>query len=212
MPTRSGRSGLWPFSLSLVTVWCMLSAIQSKKSVPLRFLMSLSILNESMRTMVLPQPDAPRPPKSTRATRSVDPPTSSARYRPDSRPEGNCELYDGSMQAGFDHRPSRNWRFSFRESSSSRPGLTSANKRCSACVRKSAGESAATLLGPTSWESRTTVVVVQNASSCLRKDRHRKSDLEAAMRRSRRDNMAETSGRMTPETRMNMRAGRLVFF
>lgn len=57
------------------------------------------------------------------------------------------------MQAEFDHRPSRNWHFSFRENSSRRPALISASSRRSASARKSAGELAVTLLGAASWGS-----------------------------------------------------------
>ncbi len=194
-PTGSGFSGLWPFALPLATVRCILSAIQSKNSVPRRFLTSLSILKDSIRTMPLSEPDASRPLSSTNATRSVDPPTSRARYWPDSWPVGRCELYEGSMHSGFDRRRSRNWRFSFLENFFRPPPSMYPRKRCSISARKSAAGSAWALVDPAlGVVTGTTGLAVQKASNALRNDLPRKTDRRAATKASRSDVMVETSG------------------
>ncbi len=84
-----GFSRPWPQRTGVDTVSTILEAIQSKKAMPSRSLISGVILKVHMLTMPLSLPRASRPLNSTSATRNVDPPTSRDRYWPLSAPLGS---------------------------------------------------------------------------------------------------------------------------
>jgi hypothetical protein len=172
------------------------AAIQSKKAIPSNFLISGEILKMLMLRMSFSRPTASRPLKATRATRNVEPPTSSAKNSPLSCPVGRRWLYDGSIDSACALSRCRNWNFSCVENFLSWSPSVGFKNNLSAPSRKALRVFTGCCIEPLRLSAFIVDGRIQNAKRASRNDRPRRRDLSAANNVFLRLAMAMESGLM----------------